>query len=154
IKEAERMHPPLILLMRRVLRDLVVGDHVVPAGSIALAAPAAAHRIPEVFANPDRYDPDRFGPGRHEDRKHRHALIGFGSGHHRCIGSTFAYQQVKAIWSVLLRRFDLALVRHDHRPDYSTFVPAPRAPCLVRYRRRHRASPERGGVETVSGAQP
>ena len=32
IKEAERMHPPLILLMRRVLRELVVGDHVVPAG--------------------------------------------------------------------------------------------------------------------------
>ena len=140
IKEAERMHPPLILLMRRVLRDLEVNGHVVPAGGIAVVSPAAAHRIPEVFADPDRYDPDRFGPGRQEDRKHRHALIGFGGGHHRCIGSTFAYQQVKAIWSVLLQRFELSLVRHGHEPDYSTFVPGPRAPCLVRYVRRPRAS--------------
>ena len=142
IKEAERMHPPLILLMRRVLRDLEVNGHVVPAGGIAVVSPAAAHRIPEVFADPDRYDPDRFGPGRQEDRKHRHALIGFGGGHHRCIGSTFAYQQVKAIWSVLLQRFELTLVRHGHEPDYSTFVPGPRAPCLVRYVRRPRG--ERG----------
>ena len=50
---------------------------------------------PRCSRDPDRYDPDRFGPGRQEDRKHRHALIGFGGGHHRCIGSTFAYQQVK-----------------------------------------------------------
>jgi sterol 14-demethylase len=153
IKEAERMHPPLILLMRRVVRDLVVGQHVVPAGDIALVSPAAAHRLPEVFRDPDRYDPDRFGPGRQEDRKHRHALIGFGGGHHRCIGSTFAYQQVKAIWSVLLRRFDLALVRHDHTPDYSTFVPAPHGPCLVRYRRRSRANCERASATAPLSAE-
>jgi sterol 14-demethylase len=140
IKEAERMRPPLILLMRRVLRDLPVGDHVVRAGGIALVSPAAAHRIPEVFQDPDRYDPDRFAQGRQEDRKHRHALIGFGGGHHRCIGSTFAYQQIKAIWSVLLQRFELSLVHRDHAPDYSTFVPGPRKPCLVRYRRRREAS--------------
>jgi sterol 14-demethylase len=136
IKEAERMYPPLVLLMRRVLRDFVVGGHVVPAGDLAMVSPAAAHRIPEVFADPDRYDPDRFAPGRQEDRKHRHALIGFGGGHHRCIGSTFAYQQVKAIWSVLLQRFELILAGRGHTPDYSTFVPGPRGPCLVRYRRR------------------
>jgi sterol 14-demethylase len=136
IKEAERMHPPLVLLMRRVLRELEVGGYLVPAGDIALVSPAAAHRLPDVFANPDRYEPDRFAPGRQEDRKHRHALIGFGGGHHRCIGSTFAYQQVKAIWSVLLQRFELTLARRGHAPDYSTFVPGPRAPCRVRYRRR------------------
>ena len=152
IKEAERMHPPLILLMRRVLRDFAVGGYVVPAGSIALVSPAAAHRIADVFPDPDRYDPDRFAPGRQEDRKHRHALIGFGGGHHRCIGSTFAYQQVKAIWSVLLQRFELTLVRHGHVPDYSTFVPAPRAPCLVRYRRRRLASAGRAPAEAALGS--
>ncbi len=154
LKEAERMHPPLILLMRRVLRDFTVGEHLVPAGELALVSPAAAHRIPEVFPDPDRFDPDRFAPPRQEDRRHRHALIGFGGGHHRCIGSTFAYQQVKAIWSVLLQRFELTLVRHGHAPDYSTFVPAPRAPCLVRYRRRHGASSGRTPVEAALGAPP
>ena len=136
IKEAERMHPPLILLVRKVLRDLEYAGVVARAGELAMVSPAASHRIADVFAEPDRYDPGRFAPGRQEDRKHKFALIGFGGGHHRCIGSTFAYQQIKVIWSVLFRHFDLELVTRGHLPDYSTVVPGPRQPCLVRYRRR------------------
>ncbi len=139
IKEAERMHPPLIMLMRRVVRDLAYGDHVVPAGDMAMVSPAAGHRLAEVFREPDRYDPDRFGPERREDRRVKHALIGFGGGHHRCIGTTFAQQQIKVIWSVLLQRFELTPARTGHRPDYTTFVVGPRPPCVVRYRRRRRA---------------
>jgi hypothetical protein len=59
------------------------------------------------------------------------------------------YQQVKAIWSVTLQRFELTLVRHGHTPDYSTFVPGPRAPCLVRYRRRLREGAGRALVEAA-----
>jgi len=136
IKEAERMHPPLILLMRRVARDFEYDGWTLPAGELALVAPAAAHRLPDVFADPDRYDPDRFAPPRQEDRRAKHSLIGFGGGHHRCIGATFAQQQIKVIWSVILRRFEVSLARTGHRPDYTTFVVGPRLPCLMRYRRR------------------
>jgi len=149
IKEAERMHPPLIMLMRRVMRDFEYGGYVMPAGALAMVSPAAGHRLAGVFAEPDRYDPDRFGPERQEDRRQKHALIGFGGGHHRCIGSTFAQQQIKVIWSVLLRRFELAATRRGHQPDYSTFVVGPRSPCLVRYRRRRHAMhgmPEPAGL--------
>jgi sterol 14alpha-demethylase len=140
IKEAERLHPPLIMLMRRVMEDLHDGEIVAPAGGLAMVSPAAAHRLPEVFAEPDRYDPDRFAPGRDEDRQARNALIGFGGGHHRCIGSAFAQQQIKIIWSVILRRFELSLSTRAHRPDYATFVVGPRPPCRLRYRRRRRAA--------------
>ena len=140
IKEAERLHPPLVLLMRRIVEDLHDGEIVAPAGGLAMVSPAAAHRLPDVFAEPDRYDPDRFGPGREEDRRARNALIGFGGGHHRCIGSAFAQQQIKIIWSVLLRRFELSLATREHRPDYATFVVGPRPPCRLRYRRRRRAA--------------
>ena len=136
IKEAERMHPPLVMLMRRVTRDMEYGGRVVPAGDMAMVSPAAGHRLAGVFRDPDRYDPDRFGPERQEDRRVKHALIGFGGGHHRCIGTTFAQQQIKVIWSVLLQRFELVPARIGHAPDYSTFVVGPRPPCIVRYRRR------------------
>jgi sterol 14-demethylase len=139
IKEAERMHPPLILLVRKVMQDLEYGGFVARAGELAMVSPAASHRIADVFAEPDRYDPERFAPGRLEDKKHKFALIGFGGGHHRCIGSTFAYQQIKVIWSVLFRHFDLEIVGRGHVPDYSTFVPGPRPPCRLRYRRRSAA---------------
>ncbi|HLH31011.1 MAG TPA: cytochrome P450, partial [Terriglobia bacterium] len=71
--------------------------------------------------------------------KSAYTLIGFGGGRHRCIGLTFAQQQVKVIWSVLLQRFDVELVKQEHEPDYTTFVIGPRRPCLIRYRRRSQA---------------
>ena len=136
IKEAERMYPPLVMLMRAILRDFTCQAHVMPAGDLAMVAPAVTHRLAHVFREPGQYDPDRFGPGREEDRKTQFALIGFGGGKHRCIGAGFAYQQIKVIWSVLLRRFELEPVSDECLPDYSTFVVGPRRPCMVKFRRR------------------
>jgi sterol 14alpha-demethylase len=136
IKEAERMHPPLIMLMRAIMRDFEYDGVWMPAGGLAMVSPAVSHRIPEVFTNPDKYDPERFALGREEDRKSQYALIGFGGGKHRCIGSTFAYLQIKVIWTVLLRTFDFGLVGRDPLPDYSTFVVGPHRPCTLRYRRK------------------
>ncbi|MBP2400926.1 cytochrome P450 [Streptomyces syringium] len=134
VREAERLHPPLILLMRKALRDTTIRGHHVPAGALVMVSPAVAHRMPEVFRDPDRFDPSRYGAGRAEHRR-PYGLIGFGGGKHRCIGLAFAYLQVKAVWSVLLREVDLWPVT-SYAPDYSTFVPAPTAPCTVRYRKR------------------
>jgi sterol 14-demethylase len=133
IKEAERLHPPLVMLMRKALEDFEFDGHVVSAGDLVMISPAVSHRIPEIFADPSRYDPDRFAPPREEDRRTPYALIGFGGGKHRCLGLAFAYQQVKVIWSILLRRYTFELVDRDQRPDYATFVVGPREPCLVRY---------------------
>jgi sterol 14alpha-demethylase len=136
IKEAERMHPPLIMLMRKLIQDFEYQGHVLAAGDLALVSPAVSHRIGSIFADPDRYDPDRFAPPREEDRRTPYALIGFGGGKHRCIGLAFAYQQVKVIWSILLRRFAFELITPEQQPNYATFVVGPQQPCLVRYRRR------------------
>lgn len=152
IKEAERMRPPLVMLMRAVRRELEYGGFAIAPGGLAMVSPAVSHRLPEVFADPDRYDPDRFGPGREEDRQAPYALLGFGGGRHRCIGQTFAYQQVKVLWSVLLREFELELALPRHEPDYATFVVGPRQPCRVRYRRRRQALPRGAGTNTGTRA--
>lgn len=136
IKEAERLHPPLVMLMRKVLKPFELDGFVIRPGELALVSPATSHRVPEVFAEPLRYDPNRFLAGREEDRRTPYGLIGFGGGKHRCIGLAFAYQQVKVIWTMLLRRYSFSLVEECPQPDYRTFVVSPRAPCLVRYRRR------------------
>jgi sterol 14alpha-demethylase len=140
VKEAERLRPPLVMLMRMVLQDMEYAGKTLPAGSLAMVTPAVSHRIPEIFKNPHAFDPDRYAPGREEDRKQLYSLIGFGGGKHRCMGMVFAYQQVKAIWAVLLRRFELELCDADYRPNYTTFVVGPHQPCRVRYRRRKPAS--------------
>jgi sterol 14-demethylase len=136
VKESERMHPPLILLMRKIKRSFSYKQYEIPAGWLAMVSPAVSNRVDEVFTEPDRFDPDRYAPGREEDKKARFAQITFGGGRHGCIGMTFAYLQIKTIWSVLLRRFDMELIHKNAEPDYTTFVVAPRQPCIMRYSRR------------------
>ena len=87
-------------------------------------------------SDPRRFDPERFAPPREEDRRTPYALIGFGGGKHRCIGLAFAYQQVKVIWSILLKHYAFRLLGEEHRPNFATFVVGLRQPCLVSYRCR------------------
>lgn len=136
INEAERMHPPLIMLVRKVLQDIEIGGYLLPKGTLAMVSPALSHTLWRVFRNPESYDPDRFAPPREESKKHPYTLIAFGGGKHRCVGLHFAYLQIKAIWSVLLREYDFELVSKDLKPDYASWVVGPKAPCRVKYRRR------------------
>jgi len=136
VREGERLHPPLILLVRKALGDIEYHGFRIRAGTLAMVSPLLSHRLPAVFKDPERYDPDRFGPPREEHKQGTHVLIGFGGGRHRCLGMHFAYMQIKALWSVLLSRYDLDLISPSPAPDYGSWVTGPRPPCRVRYRRR------------------
>lgn len=136
VRECERLHPPLIMLIRKVLEPVRYRDHVMPAGTMAMVLPAVSHRLPHVFADPERFSPDRFAPPACEDKQHHYALIGFGGGKHRCMGKNFAYLQLKAIWTVLLDRFDLSLDTEFPRPNYGSWVTGPERSCRLRYSRR------------------
>lgn len=136
-KETLRLHPPLILLMRKVAQPFSVGGHDVPVGKNVGVSIAVSNRDPAIFRDPQRFDPTRFDPERAED-SHIFAYIPFGAGRHRCVGAAFAMMQVKAIFSILLRRyeFELAQPPETYREDHSKMVVQLAQPCRVRYRRR------------------
>ena len=140
VRECERLHPPLIILIRKALRPMTYGDYTVPAGSLAVVAPALSHLLPDVFADPEKFNPDRFAPPASEEKQHPYTLIGFGGGKHRCMGKNFAILQIKAIWTVLLDRFDFQLDNPIPAPNYGSWVTGPRLPCRLRYKRRSQAS--------------
>jgi sterol 14-demethylase len=78
---------------------------------LSIVCPPLSHRLPEVFTNPDRYDPDRFSPERAEDRTTPFSLVTFGGGGHRCLGMHYAYAVVKVVLTLLLQRYALRLVQ-------------------------------------------
>ena len=139
VRECERLHPPLIILIRKALRPMTYGDYTVPAGALAVVAPGLSHLLPNVFANPEKFNPDRFAPPDNEEKQHPYTLIGFGGGKHRCMGKNFAILQIKAIWTVLLDRFDFRLDDPLPAPNYGSWVTGPRLPCRLRYKRRSQA---------------
>jgi sterol 14-demethylase len=144
IKETLRLHPPLIVLMRKVLYDFHYKGWTVAAGKLVGTSPAVSNRLPECFPEPERFDPTRYVEGREEDRLHPFGWIPFGAGRHRCVGAAFAMIQLKAIFSVLLERFkfELAQPQASYRNDHSKMVVQLAQPCRVRYQRR----PGRAGV--------
>ena len=142
IKEVLRLHPPLIMLIRKVTKDLHFKKYIIRAGKFVVAAPPVTHKIPELFFNPEVFDPDRYNPGREEDKKNFFAWQGFGGGKHKCTGNAFAMFQIKAIFAILLRRYEFELVSapDTYADDYKQMVVQPKEPCRVRYRRRQPAS--------------
>jgi sterol 14-demethylase len=149
MKEAIRMAPPLIMLMRKVLPcedeegkplPLRVGKYVVPAGHFVFTSPAVSMNLPYdgqngTFTEPERFDPDRFAEGRDEAAK-PYSYSAFGGGLHACLGEQFGFLQVKTIVSILLRKFELELVGDMPQPNYKAMVVGPTGPLRVRFKRR------------------
>ena len=138
VKEALRLHPPLILLLRVAMADLSFGEFHIAAGKMVGASPSICNRIAEDFPDPDAFVPARYLEGREEDRANPWTWIPFGAGRHRCVGANFAMMQLKAIFSVLLQgwEFEAAQPLDSYRNDHSKMVVQLQQPCLVRYRRR------------------
>jgi len=141
LKETLRLHPPLIILMRKVAQEFRYKGWRVPVGHIVATSPAISNRMPEHFPEPLRYNPARYLGDRHEDRQ-LFAWIPFGAGRHRCVGAAFAMMQLKTLFSILLRQHDFALAqpRDSYRNDHSKMVVAVHQPCRVRYQRRVQAA--------------
>ncbi|MVU79554.1 cytochrome P450 [Nocardia sp. ET3-3] len=140
LKEALRLHPPLIILMRVAREEFEVCGHRIDPGDLVAASPAVSNRIPESFPDPERFDPSRYLDPNQEDLANRWTWIPFGAGRHRCVGAAFALMQLKAIFSILLRdwEFELAQPSDSYRNDHSKMVVQLQQPCAVRYRRRTR----------------
>ncbi|MGZ8213447.1 MAG: cytochrome P450 [Methylosarcina sp.] len=137
IKEVLRLHPPLIFLIRKVMRDFHFKDYTVKAGKYVCVSPRVSHRIAEVFQDPEKFDPGRYSEARQEDAR-PFSWIAFGGGKHKCSGNAFAMLQLKAIFSILLRRYTFELIddKDAYQDDFTQMVVQPVSPCRVRYIRR------------------
>jgi sterol 14-demethylase len=153
VLEALRLHPPLFLLIRVVMREFAFRDYRFRPGTWLLLSPTVSHRIPEVFEDPDSFDPDRFSADRVQ-RMHPFAYIAFGGGRHKCLGNAFARLQIKTILAMLLRRFEFSATSDPIGSDFHGLVIGPSQPCRVRYRRRlPRASARSAGPSDVPMAR-
>jgi len=135
IMEALRLHPPLFLLIRVVMREFEFKDYRFPVGTWLLLSPTVSQRIPEAFENADCFDPQRFSPDRIKNM-HPFAYIAFGGGRHKCMGNAFARLQIKAILATLLRQYEFSSMGDPMGSDFHGLVIGPSQPCRVRYQRR------------------
>ena len=66
------------------------------------------HRRPDLWEDPELFNPDRFAPGR-ADGRHRFSYYPFGGGGRVCIGSALASAEAQIALASLVRRFSFVL---------------------------------------------
>jgi len=136
LKETLRLRPPIMTMMRMCKTEQNVCGYSIPAGHQVCVSPTTNQKLPQVWTDNEEWKPDRFLEEDVATSTEKFSYVPFGAGRHRCIGESFAYVQIKTIWSVLLRMFEFDLV-DGHFPDinYTTMIHTPYNP-VIKYKKR------------------
>jgi cytochrome P450 len=90
---ARRVYPPVFQL----------GEWVIPRGDSIIVSIAQIHNNPDVFPDPDRFDPQRYIGS----KPSAFAWIPFGGGTRRCVGAAFANMEMDVVLRTVLRHFTI-----------------------------------------------
>lgn len=134
VDETTRFRPSADTQIRTVEAPITVGPYQIPAGWRVMVSGATSHFMPDVFTNPERFDPLRYSPERSEG-KNPFAIIGFGGGIHKCTGMNFAKNEMAVISALFFQQFEAELVSSDIRVVAGAGANHPSA-VRVRYHRK------------------
>jgi len=96
VKETLRYRPPVIMVPYMVKKSFPITDsYTVPKGSMVVPTVYPALHDPEVYPEPESFDPDRWITGDAE-KASKNWLV-FGTGPHYCLGQTYAQLNLMAM---------------------------------------------------------
>ncbi len=104
VTEILRLRPVLPNAEPRLVKQPVrIGGVEYPPGVVLLASAYLVHHDPAIYPEPYAFRPERFldaAPG-------SYTWIPFGGGRRRCLGASFALQEMKIVLAAVLGRFEL-----------------------------------------------
>ena len=136
MKECLRLVPPVPMVARKTVKDTEIMGHHIPAGRLVAVMMHLSHHMPELWDDPERFDPERFADDRRDDKVHRHAWDPFGGGVHKCLGLFFAGAEVKTILVHLLRQYEWSVEPGYVAPMSYASLPFPKDGQPVHLTRR------------------
>jgi cytochrome P450 len=108
LDETLRKYPPAWVGPRRSIEPFEFEGHTVPGRAFVNYSSWASHHLPDVFPEPQAFRPERFAPEARAALP-KGAYVPFGGGSRTCIGMRFGQLEVRAIATLILARFSLAL---------------------------------------------
>lgn len=147
-KEALRLRPVLMNVLRTLQEPLEVGEHTYPAGSVLAPSIYLVQRRPELWGA----DADRFRPGRFlEEDVPGYAWIPFGGGVRRCIGASFALMEMEVVLRAIAGAVHLEPVGADEKAVARFITSSPQRGGEVRVGRDAGLADEREQLVAVAG---
>ena len=80
-----------------------LGEWVIPRGYSIIVSIGQIHENPDVFPDPERFDPQRYIGS----KPSAFAWIPFGGGTRRCVGAAFANMEMDVVLRTVLRHFTI-----------------------------------------------
>jgi cytochrome P450 len=140
--ETMRLKPVAPFLAVEALRDTVIADIRVPAGTIIWGVMRRDSVDERYFANAGAFEPQRWlgeaGPAQMASAAKRVAMP-FGAGPRVCPGRYLALLEMKMVMAMLLGRFDIEAVDTPEGAEAQERLAITMAPVGLRMRLRERA---------------
>ncbi len=102
LKETLRRYSTVPTIVKVAACDTVLGCHAIPKGTGIVILSQGVHMRPDLWPEPEKYDPNRFlGPGKIEP----YTFLAFSEGPRVCLGQHFSLTESKIVVSLLFRKF-------------------------------------------------
>ncbi|XP_047339733.1 cytochrome P450 81Q32-like [Impatiens glandulifera] len=117
ISETLRMFPPAPLLIPHMpSEDCKIAGYDLPLGTMLLVNAWAMHRDPDIWEEPEKFDPERFEGGKVEKG---HKLVPFGMGRRVCPGAGLARRVIGLTLASLIQCFQWERLSENELVDLS-----------------------------------
>ena len=112
IEESMRRYPPAWVIDRLSNSDDAVGDFSYPKDTFFILWIYGLHNDPDIWPQPEKFDPGRFDPAFKKDRK-PFSYMPFGAGPRMCIGHQFAMMEMIQTVAHVAANYNYELVDRD-----------------------------------------
>jgi cytochrome P450 len=142
VHEILRLKPVIPNAEPRLTKERVtIGGFTYPPGVALLASGYLVHHDPEIYPDPYAFRPERFvgvNPG-------TYTWLPFGGGRRRCLGASFALQEMKIVLRTAASRFELSPATPEpEQTGRRSITFSPRGGARVVLRARAGAAAEAG----------
>ena len=136
-KETLRNRPVVFDVGRILTEPVELAGHRLPAGVMVVPGLVAVHADPQLYPNPERFDPDRMLDATLSPSSY----FPFGGGNRRCLGATFAMVEFRVVLREILRRVDLHTTTElGEKPRLKHVIFVPRRGARIRATPKPQAS--------------
>lgn len=109
IKEVLRLYPPILFLTRKIGKDPVIlgqsDENVgfpIPSGASVYLSVYHSHRNPNVWDNPNEFDPSRY-----TNNSRKGKLLTFSDYSTTCLGKHFAEAVIRSLLANLILTYEI-----------------------------------------------
>jgi cytochrome P450 len=124
--ESMRLFPPVWVIGRRALEDVIIGEYEVPRRTIVITSQYLIHRDERFWPQAEEFRPERWLDEPAQAERPKFAYFPFGGGGRVCIGDAFAWTEGVILLAVMARRWRFEAVPGHVPGVYATVTLRPK----------------------------